>query len=51
MAAGVVQETHRPYAGTEAFLRSSAQELGERGITLDSVAPGRTRTNFAAHDR
>ena len=29
-------------AGAEAFIRSAAQELGERGITLNSVQPGMT---------
>lgn len=33
-------------AGAEAFLRSAAQELGERGITLNSVAPGTTETDL-----
>jgi 3-oxoacyl-[acyl-carrier protein] reductase len=33
-------------AGAEAFIRSAAQELGERGITLNSVAPGTTRTDM-----
>lgn len=33
-------------AGSEAFMRSAAQELGERGITLNSVAPGTTRTEM-----
>lgn len=33
-------------AGAEAFMRSAAQELGERGITLNSVAPGTTRTEM-----
>jgi 3-oxoacyl-[acyl-carrier protein] reductase len=35
-------------AGAEAFLRSAAQELGERGITLNSVAPGTTMTDRVA---
>jgi 3-oxoacyl-[acyl-carrier protein] reductase len=35
-------------AGAEAFMRSVAQELGERGITLNSVAPGTTRTEMIA---
>lgn len=35
-------------AGAEAFMRSAAQELGERGITLNSVAPGTTRTEMIA---
>lgn len=35
-------------AGSEAFLRSAAQELGERGITCNSVAPGCTRTEMIA---
>lgn len=35
-------------AGTEAFIRSVAQELGERGITLNSVSPGPTRTDMNA---
>jgi 3-oxoacyl-[acyl-carrier protein] reductase len=33
-------------AGAEAFMRSIAQELGERGITLNAVAPGTTRTEM-----
>jgi 3-oxoacyl-[acyl-carrier protein] reductase len=33
-------------AGAEAFARSAAQELGERGITLNSVAPGPTMTDM-----
>jgi 3-oxoacyl-[acyl-carrier protein] reductase len=33
-------------AGAEAFMRSAAQELGERGITLNSVAPGPTMTDM-----
>lgn len=33
-------------AGAEAFIRSVAQELGERGITLNTVAPGTTRTEM-----
>jgi 3-oxoacyl-[acyl-carrier protein] reductase len=32
-------------AGAEAFARSAAQELGERGITVNSVAPGTTVTD------
>lgn len=32
-------------AGAEAFIRSAAQELGERNITLNSVAPGTTETD------
>lgn len=35
-------------AGAEAFLRSIAQELGARGITCNSVAPGCTRTEMIA---
>jgi 3-oxoacyl-[acyl-carrier protein] reductase len=34
-------------AGAEAFLRSAAQELGERGITLNSVEPGLTLSQEA----
>ena len=32
-------------AGAEAFIRSAAQELGERGITVNTVAPGTTKTD------
>lgn len=35
-------------AGAEAFIRSAAQELGPRGITLNTVAPGTTRTDRIA---
>lgn len=35
-------------AGAEAFIRSAAQELGERGITLNTVAPGPTKTDRIA---
>lgn len=35
-------------AGAEAFIRSAAQELGERGITLNTVAPGPTNTDRIA---
>lgn len=34
-------------AGAEAFIRSVAQELGERGITLNSVEPGMTLSREA----
>ena len=33
-------------AGLEAFARAAAQELGERGITVNAVAPGPTRTDM-----
>jgi 3-oxoacyl-[acyl-carrier protein] reductase len=33
-------------AGAEAFGRSAAQELGERGITVNAVAPGATQTDM-----
>ena len=35
-------------AGSEAFIRCLAQELGARGITCNSVAPGCTRTEMIA---
>lgn len=35
-------------AGAECFMRSVAQELGARGITCNSVAPGCTRTEMIA---
>lgn len=35
-------------AGAEAFIRSAAQELGERGITLNTVQPGPTETDRIA---
>jgi 3-oxoacyl-[acyl-carrier protein] reductase len=35
-------------AGAEAFIRCIAQELGARGITCNSVAPGCTRTEMIA---
>jgi 3-oxoacyl-[acyl-carrier protein] reductase len=33
-------------AGAEGYLRSAAHELGERGITLDTVAPGMIQTDM-----
>ena len=38
-------------AGAEAFARSAAQELGERGITLNSVAPGPTMTDMVTNSQ
>ena len=35
-------------AGAEAFIRAASQELGERGITLNTVAPGTTNTDRIA---
>ncbi len=35
-------------AGAEAFIRATAQELGSRGITANTVAPGTTRTDRIA---
>ncbi len=35
-------------AGGESFIRAAAQELGERGITVNTVAPGATRTDMSA---
>ncbi len=35
-------------AGAEAFIRSAAQEYGERGITLNTVSPGTTKTDRIA---
>lgn len=35
-------------AGAEAFIRSAALELGERNITLNTVAPGTTKTDRIA---
>ena len=38
-------------AGAEAFARSAAQELGGRGITVNSVAPGMTRTDMVVNPK
>lgn len=38
-------------AGAEAFARSAAQELGARGITVNAVAPGMTRTDMILDPR
>jgi 3-oxoacyl-[acyl-carrier protein] reductase len=38
-------------AGMEAFARSVAQELGPRGITLNSVAPGMTQSDMVLDPR
>jgi 3-oxoacyl-[acyl-carrier protein] reductase len=38
-------------AGAEAFARSVAQELGERGITVNSVAPGMTQSDMITDPR
>lgn len=35
-------------AGSESFMRAMAQELGPRGVTCNSVAPGCTRTDMIA---
>jgi 3-oxoacyl-[acyl-carrier protein] reductase len=37
-------------AGAEAFIRCAAQELGERGITLNSVQPGMTASRTVPPD-
>ena len=37
-------------AGAEAFIRCAAQELGERGITLNSVQPGMTASRAVPPD-
>lgn len=37
-------------AGAEAFVRSAAQELGERGITLNAVQPGLTASREVPPD-
>lgn len=38
-------------AGAEAFARSIAQELGGRGITVNSVAPGMTQSDMVTDPR
>ena len=38
-------------AGAEAFARSIAQELGERGITVNAVAPGMTESDMVQDPR